>query len=84
MKTEILNKKIDKVIDIISHTLHVDKKKVIPKAHIVNDLGADSLDMVEVIMDIENQLDIEIVDDDAEKMQTVDDVITYIKNYTKQ
>lgn len=68
------------MIDIIVEQLSVEKEKVVPNASFVDDLGADSLDLVELIMAMEEGFDIEIPDDDAEKIATVQDAIDYVKN----
>ena len=71
----------DKVKKIIAEKLSVDLNEVVPKASFVDDLGADSLDLVELIMSMEEEFDIEIDDDDAEKMLTVKDAIEYIDKH---
>ena len=68
----------DKVKKIIAEKLSVDLTEVVPEAHFVDDLGADSLDLVELIMSMEEEFDVEISDEDAEKMATVKDAIAYI------
>jgi len=68
-----------KVKKIICEQLDVDEKEVVPEASFVDDLGADSLDQVELIMAVEEEFDISIPDEDAEKIATVQDVIDYIK-----
>ncbi|BAO66198.1 acyl carrier protein [Candidatus Karelsulcia muelleri] len=70
-----------KIKFIIIEKLGVDEKKVIPEASFLNDLGADSLDEVELIMEFEKKFDIIISDDIAEKIITVDDANKYIKKY---
>ncbi|MDR0478119.1 MAG: acyl carrier protein [Desulfobulbaceae bacterium] len=67
-----------KMIDIIVEQLNVEKDKVVPGASFVDDLGADSLDLVELIMAMEEGFDIEIPDEDAEKISTVQDAINYV------
>jgi len=69
----------DKVIDIIVEQLSVDKEKVVPSASFVDDLGADSLDLVELIMAMEEAFGIEIPDEVAEKITTVKDAIEHVK-----
>ncbi len=69
----------DKVIDIIVEQLSVEKDKVVPNASFVDDLGADSLDLVELIMAMEEAFDIEIPDEVAEKITTVKDAIEHVK-----
>ncbi len=69
----------EKLVDIIVEQLSVDKEKVVPAASFVDDLGADSLDLVELIMAMEEEFDTEIPDEDAEKIATVQAAIDYIK-----
>jgi acyl carrier protein len=69
----------DKITKIISEKLDVDISEVIPKASLVDDLGADSLDLVELVMTMEEEFDIEISDEEAEKLVTVQSAIDYIK-----
>ena len=69
----------DKVIRIVSEKLDVDKDEVVPKASLVDDLGADSLDLVELVMTMEEEFDIEISDEDAETLLTIQDAINYIE-----
>ena len=68
----------EKVVVAISNQLDVTRREVIGSARIASDLGADSIDLVELAMEFEDEFDIEISDDDAEKLITVDDVILYI------
>lgn len=70
---------IKKVIQIICEQLDVDEKDVVPEASFVDDLGADSLDQVELIMAMEEEFDVSIPDEEAEKIATVQDAIDYIK-----
>ena len=70
----------DKVKQIIVEQLGVDESEVTPEASFIDDLGADSLDTVELVMAFEEEFDIEIPDEDAEKMTTVGDAIEYLKN----
>ncbi len=69
----------ERVIDIIVEQLGVDKSKVQRGSSFVDDLGADSLDTVELVMALEEEFDAEIPDEDAEKMATVGDSIDYIE-----
>lgn len=69
-----------RVKDIIINELGVEAEKVTPEASFVEDLGADSLDTVELVMAFEEEFGIEIPDEDAEKMQTVGDAIEYISS----
>jgi acyl carrier protein len=68
----------DKVKKIIAEKLSVDLEEVVPEASFVDDLGADSLDLVELIMSMEEEFDIDIPDEDAEKLVTVKDVFDFI------
>ncbi len=68
----------DKVKSIVAEKLSVSENEVVPEASFVDDLGADSLDLVELIMSMEEEFDIEISDDDAENLATVQDAIDYI------
>jgi acyl carrier protein len=70
----------EKVTDIIVDKLGVEKSEVVPEAVFVDDLGADSLDLVELIMAMEEEFGMEIADEEAEKMRTVQDVINFIKS----
>ncbi len=72
-----------KVKDIIVEQLGVDAAEVKPEASFVNDLGADSLDTVELVMALEEAFDMEIPDEEAEKIQTVGQAIDYIKSHKK-
>ena len=68
----------DKMIDIIEEQLSVDRDKVVSGASFVDDLGADSLDLVELIMAMEEEFDVEIPDEEAEKISTVQNAIDYV------
>ena len=68
----------EKVIDIIVDKLGVDRSEATPEAVFVDDMGADSLDLVELIMAMEEEFGMEIADEDAEKLRTVQDVISFI------
>lgn len=68
----------DKVKKIIAENLSVSEDKVVPQASFVGDLGADSLDTVELVMALEEQFETEIPDEDAQKILTVQDAIDYI------
>ena len=70
----------EKVKKIIIDQLGVSAEEVKPEASFVEDLGADSLDLTELIMAMEEEFDIEIDDEDAQKIATVQDAITYIKS----
>ena len=67
-----------KMVDIIVEQLSVDKDKVVVGASFVDDLGADSLDLVELIMAMEEEFDVEIPDEEAEKIATVQDAIDFV------
>ncbi len=69
----------DKVKEIIVNELGAEPEKVTPQASFVEDLGADSLDTVELVMAFEEEFGIEIPDEDAEKLQTVGDAVNYLK-----
>ena len=68
----------EKVKKIIAEKLSVDLAEVVPEASFVDDLGADSLDLVELIMSMEEEFDVEISDEDAEKIATVKDAMDYV------
>jgi acyl carrier protein len=72
----------EQVKKIVAEKLSVEPDEVVPEASFVDDLGADSLDLVELIMAMEEAFDIEISDEEAEKLQTVQDSITYIKAHS--
>ena len=69
----------DKVKQIIVEQLGVDESEVTPTASFIDDLGADSLDIVELVMALEEEYGMEISDEDAEKIRTVKDVVNYIE-----
>ena len=69
---------VEKMIDIIVEQLSVDREKVVPGASFVDDLGADSLDLVELIMAMEEEFDVEIPDEEAEKIVTVQNAIDFV------
>ena len=72
----------EKVVEIIIDQLGVDEKQVKTEASFIDDLGADSLDTVELVMALEEEFDIEIPDEDAEKIATVQNAVDYIKDQT--
>jgi acyl carrier protein len=72
-----------KVKDIIVEQLGVDPERVKPEASFIDDLGADSLDIVELVMAMEEEFDLEIPDEDAEKLRTVQDVASYLQSKGK-
>jgi acyl carrier protein len=69
----------ERVIDIVAEQLGVDKEKISEETSFVNDLGADSLDTVELVMELEEEFDINIPDDAAERIQTVGQAIDFIQ-----
>lgn len=69
----------DKVKEIIVEQLGVDADQVVPSASFIDDLGADSLDTVELVMAFEEEFGVEVPDEEAEKLRTVEDVIKYIE-----
>lgn len=70
----------DKIKEIITEKLSVEMDEIVPEASFVDDLGADSLDLVELIMTMEEEFDIDISDEDAEKLVTVKDAFDYINS----
>jgi acyl carrier protein len=70
---------VDRVSDLIVDQLGVSRDEIVPEASFIDDLGADSLDIVELVMAMEETFDIEIPDDDAEKIQKIGDAISYIQ-----
>src|SRR5438046_2278110 len=74
----------EKVKDIIVEQLGVNPEQVTPQASFIEDLGADSLDIVELVMAFEEEFGVEVPDEDAEKLQTVGDVVKYIEERAKQ
>ena len=71
----------EEVTDIIVEQLGVDREQITMETSFINDLGADSLDTVELVMEFEQKFDMEIPDDEAEKIQTVGQVVTYVKEH---
>ena len=80
---DIVDNAFAKVKEIVVEQLGVDEQEVTEKASFVDDLGADSLDIVELIMALEEEFDMEIPDEDAEKIATVGDAVKYIKENTQ-
>jgi acyl carrier protein len=72
-----------RVKKIVAKGLNVDEGKIASSAHFVNDLGADSLDTVELVMAFEEEFAIEIPDSDAAKIQTIADAVDYIEKHSK-
>jgi acyl carrier protein len=75
---------MDKVKKIIVEQLGVDESEVTPSAHFIDDLGADSLDTVELILSFEEEFDISIPDEDAEKLETVGKAVEYLKAHIEE
>ena len=71
----------ERLIEIIAHQLGIDADNVTPDASFMEDLGADSLDTVELVMALEEEFDLEIPDSDAEKIQTVQDALDYLDEH---
>ena len=71
-----------KLKEIIAEQLGISEEEIVPAASFIDDLGADSLDLVELIMALEEEFDMEISDEEAEKIQTVQDAINYIEANT--
>ena len=69
-----------KVIELAAEQVNVPAKQVSPESHFINDLNADSLDTVELVMEFEDEFELSIPDEEAEKIQTVGQAIDYIKN----
>ena len=72
-----------RVIEVIADQLGIEPEEVLPESKIIEDLGADSLDMIEIVMAIEEEFDCEIADEEAEKIKTVGDVIKLIEEKAK-
>ena len=73
----------DRIKKVVVEQLDVNEDEVTPAASFVDDLGADSLDVVELVMGLEEEFDIEIPDEDAEKIATVEDALKYVEEKTK-
>lgn len=73
----------DKVKKLIAERLSVEESKIVPEASFIEDLGADSLDTVELIMQLEEEFGIQIPDEDAEKISTVGNAVAYIEEHLK-
>ena len=74
----------EKVIEIVSEQMGVDKSEITRETSFVNDLNADSLDTVELVMEFEDQFELSIPDEEAEKIQTVGQAIDYIKEHANK
>lgn len=73
----------EKFVEIIADQLDVDKDTITPETKIAEDLNADSLDVVEMLMAIEDEFNIEIPDEEIENFKTVNDVVEYIQNHSE-
>ena len=74
---------VERLKKIVAEQLGVDESKIVPNARFTDDLNADSLDLVEMIMSLEEEFGVEIPDEDAEQILTVKDAIDYIDTHTK-
>jgi acyl carrier protein len=72
----------DRVKEIIAKELEVDPKQLAPEARFIEDLGADSLDIVELVMALEEEFGLDIPDEDADKLKTVGDAMNYLKSHS--
>ncbi len=81
---ETVKQIVEKVKQIIREQLGVEEDEITPTSSFVDDLGADSLDTVELVMAVEEAFDIEIPDNDAEKMRTVQDLVDYVEKHSKK
>jgi acyl carrier protein len=70
----------ERVIELIVEQLDITKEECVPEASFLDDLGADSLDLFELIMEMEEAFDLEVEDEELEKIRTVQDVIDFLKN----
>jgi len=80
-KTTVPDEIEDKVIEIVAEQMSVDKSEITRETSFVNDLNADSLDTVELVMEFEDEFEISIPDEEAEKIQTVGQAIDYIREH---
>ncbi|MFP3870265.1 MAG: acyl carrier protein [Syntrophobacteria bacterium] len=70
----------EKIVDIIANQLGIDRGDVTPEASVIDDLGADSLDVVELIMALEEEFNLEIPDEEAEKIKNVQDIFNHMES----
>ncbi len=84
MKFEENIMSIDKVTKLLAEQLNIDPKTIKPTSKIVEDLGADSLDMIEMLMSLEDEFGISVPDDQVASLKTVKDIVTFIDNNTKK
>lgn len=75
---------IDKVTKLLAEQLNIDPKTIKPTSKIVEDLGADSLDMIEMLMSLEDEFGISVPDDQVASLKTVKDIVTFIDKNTKK
>jgi len=75
---------VERLKKIVAEQLGVDESKIVPNARFTDDLNADSLDLVEMIMSLEEEFGVEIPDEDAEKIVSVQDAITYIDAHSQE
>lgn len=80
---EELKKIEERVIEIVCEQMGASRDKISPETSFIQDLGADSLDTVELVMEFEDEFDLNIPDEDAEKIQSVGDAIKYIQEHVK-
>jgi len=71
---------LDRVVDIVAEELAVDRDEITENSSFIEDLGADSLDVVELVMAFEEEFDVEIPDEDAEDIKTVEDAVNYLED----
>lgn len=79
METKLMSDIADQVTELVADQLGADRDRVVPDAHFIDDLGADSLDVVELVMRIEEEFGVSIPDADAETIQTVGEAIAYLE-----
>ena len=72
---------LEKIKSIVSEQLNISPDKITPESSIIDALGADSLDVVELVMALEENFGVEIPDEEAEKISTIGDIVTYIENH---
>ena len=70
----------DKIKVILAEQLYIDENSITPESLIVEDLGADSLDAIDIVMSVEDEFGIEVPDEIVEKMETVNDILSYVEN----
>tara|TARA_B100000965_G_C19576128_1_gene751381 strand:+ start:1635 stop:1865 length:231 start_codon:yes stop_codon:yes gene_type:complete len=71
---------VERITKIISEELRIDKDKIVPEAHVFDDLNFDSLDSVQVVLELEKEFDIETTDDEIDSIQTIQDIIDLVEN----